>query len=161
MSLALGYDRESLRYDCGYRGEVVTDPYGRPTPKGDNGSVRLPRRTSSTRLITEGVMALFDRIATPDLLVRRINLTACGVVSEREEGAPREEGEQLNMLTDYAALERARAMENAALAREREMQKTVIGLKKRYGKNIILRGMNLCEAATARERNAQIGGHRA
>ncbi len=160
MSLAIGYDAESLRYDCGYRGEVVVDPYGRRIPKGANGSVRLSRRTSSTRLITEGVMALFDRIAAPELLVRRLNLTACGVVSEREETRD-DRGEQLDMFTDYEAMDREREKENAALAREREMQKTVIGLKKRYGKNIILRGMNLCEAATARERNAQIGGHRA
>jgi len=161
MDLAVGYDTESLKYEVGYTGEVITDYYGRKVPKGAHGSVRLSLQTSSTRLITEGVMELYDRIVSPQLLVRRINLTACGVVNEQDARVHCLKGEQLDMFTDYEALEKQIEAENAMLMREKRMQKAVIELKKRYGKNIILRGMNLCEAATARERNAQIGGHKA
>jgi len=161
LDLAVGYDTESLKYEVGYTGEVINDYYGRKVPKGAHGSVRLSLQTSSTRLITEGVMELYDRIVSPQLLVRRINLTACGVVNEQDARVHCLKGEQLDMFTDYEALEKQIEAENAMLMREKRMQKAVIELKKRYGKNIILRGMNLCEAATARERNAQIGGHKA
>ncbi len=161
MVLTVGYDAESLKGEVEYRGEVTVDHYGRRIPKNAHGTVNLPRQTSSTRMITEAVMELYDRIMTPDLLVRRINLTACGVVDETKARGREDFGGQLDMFTDYAALERRLARENAELEREHRMQRAVLELKKKYGKNIILRGMNLCEAATARERNAQIGGHRA
>ena len=106
-------------------------------------------------------MELYDRIVNPDLLVRRINLTACKVVDESEAKQNSVAGEQLDIFTDYAELERRRSEEKAALEREKNMQKAVLELKKKYGKNIILKGMNLEEDATARERNAQIGGHKA
>jgi len=106
-------------------------------------------------------MELYDRIVNPNLLVRRINLTACKVVDESEAKQYSGAGEQLDIFTDYAELERKRSEEKAALERERNMQKAVLELKKKYGKNIILKGMNLEEDATARERNAQIGGHKA
>ncbi len=161
MVLTVGYDAESLKGEIPYGGEVTVDSYGRRIPKSAHGTVNLPRQTSSTRMITEGVMKLYDEIMTPDLLVRRINLTACGVVDESRVRRAEEQGEQLDMFTDYAAIESRIARENADLEKEKRMQRTVLALKKKYGKNIILRGMNLCDAATARERNAQIGGHRA
>jgi len=161
MVLTIGYDVENLQGKSSYRGEVTTDHYGRKIPKHAHGTANLDRQTSSTKLIMDAVMELYDRIVNPDLLVRRINLTACKVVDESEAKQYSGAGEQLDIFTDYAELERKRSEEKAALERERNMQKAVLELKKKYGKNIILKGMNLEEDATARERNAQIGGHKA
>ena len=161
MVLTIGYDVENLQGKSSYRGEVTTDHYGRKIPKHAHGTANLDRQTSSTKLIMDAVMELYDRIVNPDLLVRRINLTACKVVDESEAKQYSGAGEQLDIFTDYAELERKRSEEKAALERERNMQKAVLELKKKYGKNIILKGMNLEENATARERNAQIGGHKA
>ena len=159
--LTVGYDIENLQGKSDYRGEVVVDRYGRKTPKHAHGTANLTRQTSSTRLITDAVMELYDRIVDPDLLIRRINLTACKVVDENDTAPVGTVGEQLDLFTDYEELERQQAEEQAALEKERHMQKAVLELKKRYGKNIILKGMNLEEDATARDRNAQIGGHKA
>jgi len=159
--LTIGYDVENLQGKSSYRGEVTTDHYGRKIPKHAHGTANLDRQTSSTKLIMDAVMELYDRIVNPDLLVRRINLTVCKVVDENEAKQYSVAGEQLDIFTDYAELERMRAEEKAALEREKNMQKAVLKLKKKYGKNIILKGMNLEEDATARERNAQIGGHKA
>ena len=161
MVLTIGYDVENLQGKSSYRGEVTTDHYGRKIPKHAHGTANLDRQTSSTKLIMDAVMELYDRIVNPDLLVRRINLTACKVVDESEAKQYSVAGEQLDIFTDYAELERKRTEEKAALQREKNMQKAVLELKKKYGKNIILKGMNLEEDATARERNAQIGGHKA
>ncbi len=128
---------------------------------GSTETANLARQTSSTRLITDAVMELYDRIVDPDLLIRRINLTACKVVDENDTAPVGTVGEQLDLFTDYEELERRQAEDKAALEKERHMQKAVLELKKRYGKNIILKGMNLEEDATARDRNAQIGGHKA
>ncbi len=161
MVLTIGYDVENLQGKSSYRGEVTTDHYGRKIPKHAHGTANLDRQTSSTKLIMDAVMDLYNRIVNPDLLVRRINLTACKVVDESEAKQYSGAGEQLDIFTDYAELERRRSEEKAALEREKNMQKAVLELKKKYGKNIILKGMNLEEDATARERNAQIGGHKA
>ena len=160
MVLTIGYDVENLQGKNSYRGEVTTDHYGRKIPKHAHGTANLDRQTSSTKLIMDAVMELYDRIVNPDLLVRRINLTACKVVDESD-AVTYGTCEQLDIFTDYAELERKRTEEKAALEREKNMQKAVLELKKKYGKNIILKGMNLEEDATARERNAQIGGHKA
>ena len=161
MVLTIGYDVENLQGKNSYKGEVTTDHYGRKIPKHAHGTANLDRQTSSTKLITEAVMQLYDRIVNPNLLVRRINLTACKVVDESEAVTYSGSGEQLDIFTDYTELERKRTEEKAALEREKNMQKAVLELKKKYGKNIILKGMNLEEDATAQERNEQIGGHKA
>ncbi len=161
MVLTIGYDVESLRSGNTYTGEVTTDYYGRKTPKHAHGTANLDRQTSSTKRITDAVMALYDRIVDPALLVRRINLTACRVVDEREAHRHSGMGEQLDMFTDYAEETRRQEQEDAALAREKNIQKAVLELKKKYGRNSILKGMNLQKDATTRERNAQIGGHKA
>ena len=163
LVLTIGYDIENLTNPeirrC-YSGPVVTDHYGRQVPKHAHGSVNLPRQTSSTHQITDAVMALFDRIVNPNLLVRRVNLVAGRVVDERT--VSREPAmEQLNLFCDPAAQQQQREEEEAALARERRRQQAVIAIKKKYGKNAILKGMNLEDGATARDRNRQIGGHQA
>ena len=162
MVLTVGYDRESLtdpKISQGYHGPVTTDYYGRKVPKHAHGTANLHRYTSSTKLITDAVMELYDRIMDPGLLVRRINLTAAGVI--RETDIPEDTGmEQLDLFADDAVQQQKEA-ENAQLAREKRRQKAVLDIRKKFGKNAILKGMNYKEGATARDRNSQIGGHKA
>ena len=157
--LTIGYDIENLidpKRRKKYHGEITTDAYGRKIPKHAHGTTNLPCRTSSTRLITEHVTELFDRIIDKDLLVRRVNITANRIVGEDFEDVS-DKYEQLDLFTDPEAVER----QKAALGREKNMQKALIEIKKKFGKNAVLRGMNFEEGATARDRNAQIGGHKA
>lgn len=159
MVLTVGYDRENLadgRESGRYQGAVTTDRYGRKVPKHGHGTANLERPVSSARLITEAVMELFDRIVSPELMIRRIYLTACRVTDEALAGS-RKMAEQLDMFTDYEALERQRREEEERLEREKRMQKAVVDIKKKFGRNAILKGMNLVEGATAKERNGQIG----
>ena len=163
MVLTIGYDIENLldpEIRKSYQGEVTTDYYGRKVPKHAHGTANLSRQTSSTMLIMDAVMALFDRIADRKLLVRRVNITANHVVDEKLI-VKHDSFEQLDMFTDYAAVQKESAEVEAALAREKMMQEAVIQIKKKYGKNAILKGMNLEEGATTASRNRQIGGHKA
>lgn len=163
LVLTVGYDRENLadpNRRGAYKGEVATDYYGRAVPKKAHGSINLARQTSSTKIIAEAAMELFDRIVDKDLTVRRMYVVANRVVPESEAAQTRSESEQLSLFTDYAALERERQAEDAALAREKRLQKAVLNIKRKFGKNSILKGMSFEEGATARERNKQIGGHR-
>ena len=162
--LTVGYDVENLtdpRIRRLYKGPVTTDHYGRSVPKHAHGSANLGKYTSSTKRIMAAVDALCDRILNPHLLVRRINITAARVLEESRAVEADKTDEQLSMFKDYEAEAREKQEEEAALARERRMQKTVIDIKKKYGKNAIMKGMNLEEGATAKERNRQIGGHKA
>ena len=160
--LTVGYDIENLTDDArrrAYRGEVVTDHYGRKVPKHAHGTANLEKYTASTARITEAVMALYDRIVDGNLLVRRINLVACHVIPEKD--IPEEGPAQLDLFTDFQAEEEKREAQEQELEREKRRQKAVILIKKKYGKNAILKGMNLEDGATARDRNRQIGGHKA
>lgn len=162
--LTVGYDIENLtdpEISKRYRGAVTTDYYGRKVPKHAHGTANIGRYTSSTKLILDAVTELYERIVNPRLLVRRINITAERVVSENSVDINAVESEQLNMFVDYEALERENQIEQNKLNREKKMQKTVIDIKKKYGKNAIIKGMNLEEGATAKNRNRQIGGHKA
>ena len=161
--LTVGYDRESLTNPdirAHYHGEVTTDYYGRQVPKHAHGTANLTRQTSSTKLITEAVVDLFDRIVNKDLLVRRLNLTVNHVVNE-EEANRRTTPTQLDLFTDYEELARQQEAEKAELDKERRIQEAQLAIKQRFGKNAILRGLNFEEGATAKERNEQIGGHKA
>ena len=153
LTVTVGYDRESLAGNTDYRGPVTVDHYGRRVPKQAHGTVNLPRKTASTRLITQAVMALYTEITDPSLLVRRLTI-GCGLIPE---DAAAEDSPQLDLFTDTEAQQR----EDAALAREKQRQKAMLAIKRRFGKNAILRGMDLEEGATAPARNSQIGGHRA
>ncbi|MBR5717381.1 MAG: DNA methylase [Bacteroidales bacterium] len=163
LVLTVSYDIESLsnpRIRAKYKGPVTTDYYGRPTPKHAHGTANLDRMTSSSRLIIEAVLSLYDRIVNPDLLVRRINISTNNVIDEskaKKHSSPI----QLDLFTDYEELERKNAEEKAALAKERKVQEAVLNIKKRFGKNAILKGLNYEEGATAKDRNQQIGGHKA
>ncbi len=161
--LDVGYDNSNVdpgELGNAYQGEVKSDRYGRKTPKPAHGSSRLARLTSSSKQISNAVMELYDRIVDPGLTIRRLNLAAGNVVDEAE-AAAQEVSEQLDMFTDYEALERQRRAEEERLARERQEQLAILEIKKRFGKNAILKGTSLMDGATARDRNRQIGGHKA
>ena len=163
LVLTVGYDIENLtdptisKY---YTGPVTTDHYGRKIPKHAHGTVNLDRQTSSTRIIVEAMLGLFDRIVDKKLLVRRVTISANRVVSESSvsTSAPME---QMDLFTDYEELERKQKAEQAALEREKKAQKAIIELRKKFGKNAVLKGMNLQEGATTKDRNEQVGGHKA
>ena len=163
LVLTIGYDVENLtnpEIAKKYKGEVVLDGYGRRVPKHAHGTQNLPHRTSSTRVIIDAMMELFDRIINSSLLVRRINVVACRVVDESlDDDEP--EYTQLDLFTDYEKLERDKREEKKKLEKERQMQQAVLDIKKKFGKNAILKGMNLEDGATAISRNGQIGGHKA
>ena len=160
LVLTVGYDRENLddpQRSRNYQGPVATDRYGRKIPKHAVGTENFPY-TSSANDLLKTVTALFDRIVDPNLLIRRLSISANKLLDEAE--APKgHETEQLDLFTDYAAREKEEREDEAAHARERKLQETMLGIKKRYGKNAILKGMNLEEGATAKERNQTIGGH--
>lgn len=161
--LTIGYDIESLKdpeISRSYNGEVTTDHYGRRIPKHAHGTANLRFQTSSATLITEAAMELFDRIVGKNLLVRRVYITANHVVNENS-ASKKASFEQLDMFTEYDAVQKKRTEEEAALEREKKIQKAVIDIKKKYGKNAVLKGMNLEEGATTVLRNRQIGGHKA
>ena len=150
LTLTVGYDIDNLRdQKIKYGGSVTTDRYGRKVPKHAHGTVNLPQKTSSTREIMEAVSGLYDRIVDPKLLVRRITVVAAKVIDEAD--IPKQECIQMSLFEDYEAQE----------VKQRNMQEALLKIKKKYGKNAVLRGMNFEEGATAKDRNRQIGGHRA
>lgn len=165
LTLTIGYDIENLtrpEIRQKYQGEITVDHYGRRVPKHAHGTAGLDRQTSSTRFIMNAVMELYDTIVDKNLLIRRINVSANRLA---DESAVRN-GEQisytqLDLFTDYEALEKQNQETEAALKKERALQEAVLSVKKKYGKNAILKGMNLEKGATTIERNRQIGGHKA
>jgi DNA polymerase V len=162
-----GYDIENLsdpKISARYHGPVTTDWYGRRTPAHAHGSVNLGKFTSSTQLITEKVMELCDRILNPILLVRRMYVVAAHVRNEdevRAEEKRAQQFEQLDLFTDYGQREREQQEEAGKEERERRAQEAMLDIKKKFGKNAIVKGMDLQEGATTIQRNRQIGGHKA
>lgn len=152
--LTVGYDIESLNKS--YSGAVETDRYGRKIPKTAHSSENIGRYTSSTKLICETAMKLFDRIVDKELLVRRMYIVANHIITENDAEKEREYV-QLNLFSDTGKQE----SEENELKKEKDMQKAILKIKSKYGKNSIIKGMNLKEGATALERNRQIGGHKA
>ena len=170
VTLTVVYDRASLIPDGGnhylvaktgkpYKGKVKPDPYGRPHPEHAHGTGAIDRWTSSTRRVMAAMTELYDRIIDPDLYIRRIYVAACNL--KPEDRIPEEEPVQLDLFTDYAALEKRKEAEDAADRKEKKLQKAALAMQEKFGKNAILKGMNLQEGATTIQRNGQIGGHRA
>lgn len=161
MVLTIGYDIENMtRPDIHYTGEVTVDQYGRKVPKHAHGTVNLGQQSSSAKLITDKVMELYDNIVNPKLLVRRINVVA-NHLEEEDAAGEKNTFEQLELFTDYSARKKAQEAEKEELLKERRLQEAVLSVKKRFGKNAMIKGMNLQEGATTIERNNQIGGHKA
>ena len=142
LTLDIGYDRENCDTG-GYRGPVHVDRYGRRLPKPAHGSTRLEAPSNLGSQLSEAVLKLFDQIANPKLTVRRLTLTANRVV--KDQGIF-----QTDFFTDTSKLEK-----------EKSLQETLLDLKKKFGKNAVLKGTNYLEGATMRDRNGRIGGHKA
>ncbi len=161
--LDVGYDIENLRDSkirSKYTGPIETDHYGREVPKSVHGSHNLGKHTSSTNRIMEAVTTVYDRIVDQGLLVRRFNIAVTHLLTQ-EEIKVDDTLEQLDLFTDYAEIERKRQEEKAAIDRERRMQKALLDIRDKFGKNAIVKGLNMQEGATAMERNKQVGGHKA
>ena len=158
LVLTVGYDIENLK-GTAYTGEITTDHYGRKIPKHAHGTVNLDGYTSSGEELLKAATSLYDRIVDKTLLARRLTLCANHLLDESS--VPEDLPEQIDLFTDYSAKEKQKKEADTAHARERKLQKTMLGIKKRFGKNAILKGLNLEDGATARERNNQIGGHKA
>ena len=158
MVLTVGYDTENVGNNS-YSGDVESDRYGRKVPKSSHGSVNIGMYTSSTKIITEKVIELYKKIVNRKLTIRRISVTANHIVKEGD--APESIMEQMDLFTDYGALQKKNEEEQKELDKEKSIQKAVIGLKKKYGKNAVLKGMNFKDGATTIERNGQVGGHKA
>jgi DNA polymerase V len=162
--LTVGYDAESLarpEIRAKYHGEITTNYYGKAVPKHAHGTQNFEKPTSSSRQLMEAAATLFDRLVHPDLLIRRLNLTVNRVVSEAVLDDQNKEPIQLDLFTDYEEIAKKEREEKARQDKERRMQEVQLKIKEKYGKNAILRGLNFDEGATAKERNAQIGGHKA
>jgi len=158
LVLTVGYDIENLRNKeimSTYKGEITVDPYGRKVPKHAHGTANLPNKTTSSTMLINALVELFDRIVDRNLLVRRLTIAACKLQDETEISKGFS-GEQLNLFTDYDT-----KSNSEELSREKKMQDAVVTIKHKFGKNAIFKGMNLQEGATAIDRNGQIGGHKA
>ena len=162
MVLTVGYDIENLSGGAnGYHGEVTRDRYGRKVPKHAHGTENLDSYTSSTSRIEAAVLRLYDRIVDENLLVRRMYVVANHVIRKEDVKEETSGFEQMDLFTDYAALEKEKKAEKEKEAKEAQIQQALLAIKHKYGKNAVLRGMNFREGATARDRNNQIGGHKA
>ena len=155
--LEIGYDVDNLKNQAIsslYNGEITTDKYGRKVPKHAHGTINIDHQTASSKVLTEHIMKLYEQIVNKQLLVRRINITVNNVVNENM--VKTSDYEQINLFVDYKEVNKKRKKEEA----EKEIQKAMIGIKSKYGKNAILKGMNLQKEGTTIERNRQIGGHK-
>ena len=161
LVLTVGYDIESITNPTirvKYHGKITTDHYGRQVPVHAHGTINLDRPTSSGKILTEKTAELYDRIINPDLLVRRLTLSINRLIHE-EDARSKPQAMQLDLFTDYDELKRQQEIEEAELAKERRRQEAVLKIKKMFGKNAILKGLNYADGATQRDRNQQIGGH--
>lgn len=147
--LDIGYDIDNV---C--NGEIAVDRYGRKVPKPAHGTINIDHKTSSTKILTEHVIKLYNQIVDEKLLIRRINITANNVVNENS--VKEDSYEQIDLFVDYNELNKKRKKEQD----EKEIQKAMLDIKNKYGKNAILKGMNLQKEGTTIERNSQIGGHK-
>lgn len=160
--LTIGYDVENLlnpKIANLYHGEITTDNYGRSIPKHAHGTANIDHRTSSTSIITNEVMKLYDKIVNRHLLIKRINLTACDVVNENCQDKVIIT-KQLDLFSNTSVINKEKEQELHNEVEERKIQRTLLDIKNKYGKNAILKGMNLGEGSTQKDRNEQVGGHR-
>ncbi|MSU02114.1 DNA methylase [Tissierella pigra] len=161
--LRISYDRESLldpKIKQGYKGEIIKDAYGRYKPKSVQATKNFPTYTSSSKEIIEGTMELYEEIADKNLLIRKLNISANKLL--REDSIEKEEGpSQLDFFTNYDEEKLDQVKKEEFLNKERKVQETILSIKDKYGRNAILKGVNLVEGATTLDRNKQIGGHKA
>lgn len=161
--LHIGYDVDNLSdfHRCQYiKGELVSDMYGRKVPKPAHGTIRLTKKTASSKLLSAKALELFEKIINPYLLVRRLTISFENLAYDNEEKLQKE-NVQFDLFTDNLKKDEDKKQEQKDIQKEHEIQKVILNIKKKYGKNAILKGMNLEEGATAQERNREVGGHRA
>lgn len=164
LVLTIGYDIDNLinkEIAQKYTGEVTIDHYGRAIPKHSHGTMNIERYTNSSKILTKALLNLYDSIINTNLLVRRITIVANRIVEEGQAEITYGKYEQMDLFTDYEALEKQRKVEEEEANKERKLQEAMLQVKKKYGKNAILKGMNFEEGAMTKERNRQIGGHKA
>ena len=160
--LTIGYDIENLTnpsIERRYKGEITIDAYGRKVPKHSHGTANIDHKTSSTKTITNEVMKLYDKIVNPILLVRRLNVTACNIVNEENKEST-SIIEQIDLFTNYEEISKQKEKSLKDEIEEKKIQKALLNIKKKYGKNSILKAMNYEEGATAKDRNLEVGGHK-
>ncbi len=163
LTVTIGYDAESLTQPhiaAAYRGEVSVDHYGRRVPKHSHAGARLPEHTFSSQIIAHTVLSLFDSAADANLLFRRLNVT-CGNVVSWQRALQLRPVPQLTLFSDRQAIQRQQQARSSALNKERRLMEATLQIKKKFGKNALLKGLNFADGATAKERNSQIGGHKA
>lgn len=163
IGLYIGYDIENLSSDKGennYKGSVEVDYIGRKMPKASHGGIRFNKFTQSSTKLTEAVLKIFDRVVDPSLTVRRVNITAGNILPENE-AKVNNQTEQLSLFTDYSLKKSYEEKDDLKEKKDKDIQKALVEIKKKYGKNSVLKGMNYEEGATTKERNEQIGGHKA
>lgn len=161
--ITVGYDIENIsnpEIRKKYKGPITTDGYGRKLPKHAHGTQNIVKKTSSTKLITDAAMELYDRIVNENLLIKRLYITANHIVDEKSV-SEQKSYEQLDLFTDYEKMQEIHRQEEQELKKEKDIQHTILDIKKKFGKNAILKGMNMQEGATAKDRNNTIGGHKA
>lgn len=164
LTLTIGYDREGLNPDVSgvdYEGATTIDRYGREVPKHAHTTINLDGYTSSAHTIVKAVLSAYDSIVHPQLLVRRLTIATHHIVDERKCGERTNAPVQLDLFVDYEAQRKEKEEKKAAMDKERKMQEAILEIKNKFGKNAILKGVSFDEGATARERNQQIGGHKA
>lgn len=157
--LDVGYDRENMAR--GYDGPVHIDHYGRKVPKAAHGTVSLDKHTSSTRKLLRETLALYDRITIPTLLVRRITVAMGRLIREDSLTSQKEAVVEFNLFEDLETKTRQEAEAQRAEKREKSLQKAMLAIRSRFGKNAILKAANLKEEARTIARNGEIGGHKA
>lgn len=163
LVIEIGYDTSNLKVaniSSLLRGKITSDRYGRRIPDHAHGSVNIGRYTSSSQILIEKTCELFERIVNRNLFIRRLNISANHLKSESKITDNSHDPIQLDIFTDYEELRKREELKNSELTRERQRQEAILGIKKRFGKNAILRGLNFSDGATQRERNEQIGGHK-
>lgn len=160
--LSIGYDRESLEREeirSQYKGEITYDHYGRAVPQYAHGTINLKSHSNTSTEIIEAAMQLYDRIIDMNLLVRRVTIAVNHVISERKYIAGKKY-EQLDLFTDIEEKDKLRKQEEEKKKKERRLQEAILQIHSKYGKNAILKGSNLLDGATMKERNLQVGGHK-
>ena len=161
LVMTVEYDIENLtntNIANKYFGEITTDSYGRKVPKHSHGTINLDHLTSSSKVIMENFEKLFIRISNPILLVRKLNLSVNKLVNEKDV-SNKKIAEQIDLFTNYEEKDKMQKLKKESEKNDKEIQKVMLQIKNKYGKNAILKGMNLLEGATSKDRNQQIGGH--
>ena len=161
LVLDIGYDIENLTNPAikkMYNGEITIDNYGREVPKHSHGTINLDYNTSSSKVLSKKCIELYDRIVNKNLLIRKINITACNIIDE-DIVEKEVVHEQLNLFSSSDDSEQ-KIEDKKRQKEDNKLQHVLLDIKNKYGKNSILKGMNLEEGGTTIDRNNQVGGHK-